>query len=693
MLTSRQKQIVSTLLDKSEFVPVSEVAAALSVSGRTVMRELDALEYDLKKLGVGIERKSSQGVRLLCPKENTAQLRDAVFSKTKLLLCSKEERRQYILSTLLKCCEPVKTYVFTNALGVTDTTVSADLDRCEQWLERNHIQLVRKPGVGVYLNADEWDLRRGMLNLFYDTYTWQDIIVMLTDQNELNYFAEQDIMDFLDADLLWTVRRAAEEEKRLRVILQADKDYYEFLITVFYMVRRVMGGNTIVCSQERMAEWMRSAEYPVIMALLQKLQAAAGAELPEDEADYLMLLLQASHGRMPCPAQPDERLQALINEIIRIAESETGYILESNSTFYHGLCEHLIPAINRLRMHLEIRNPLLKSVKAHYPHLYALAKTCIVPLERELGVTVPEEEIAYIAMHLGVALEDKNLQRNRVFRAVVCCPAGMVSAQFLATLLVREFGNLLIAEILATTNISEQSLVQRGVDIVISTVPIPGLRTPNITVSPFLLENDRAQLRALLKNMARQHTRWEQAGVSGIKERLSDVKNIIDGILQVLDNFFLIDGVDMTHVQDIIAFVAAHVGETPEQAAQIEKALFEREKYGSTIDFGSGCMLLHCRTAGVTELRFGIIRNDGGVLYSCGGKPLELDLVLVMLAPMQCPGEYISVMGAISQGIINYDYLVHAFKTGGRADCYAALERLMSAYQSDYFMITGKEQE
>ncbi|HWR23603.1 MAG TPA: PRD domain-containing protein [Feifaniaceae bacterium] len=692
MLTSRQKQIIGTLLEKSGFVPVSEVAAALQISGRTVMRELGALKYELNAYGAEVERKSSQGVRLVCPEQQRAQLNRDVNARTKLLLCSKEERRQFILSTLLHAAEPVKMLAFTSALGVTDATVSADLDKCDVWLKNNQISLIRKPGVGVYLVADEWHLRRGILNLFHDAASWQEVIAMLNDRDVLNSMAAQDIMGFLDAELLWLVAEQAGNEKRLRDILRADKDYSEFLITVFCMLKRVREGHTVKASGERMAEWAMTAEYPVILSLLGSLARASAIPLNENEADYLMLQLQQSHGRITYPERTDEQTQSLVKEVVRIAESETGYLLEGNTTFYRGLCEHLIPAINRLRLNLEIRNPLLHSVKDHYPHLYALAKTCTEPLGRALQVPVPEEEVAYIAMHLGVALEDKNLKRNRVFRTVVCCPAGMVSAQFLATLLGREFPELLVTDILATTNISTALLMERGADIVISTVPIAGLKTAFLTVSPFLLEDDKERLRAYLKTVSRRQAPWGQ-NAANMKERLSGVKRLIDGILQILDHFFLIDGPTFTGVRELIAYAAREIGGTEEERARIEQALLEREKYGSTIDYASGCMLLHARTAGVTELRFGILRNAAEEVLSCEGKLLHVSVILVMLAPMQCPSEGIAVMGAISQGILNEEWLPHAFRYGGREDCYAALERLLAAFQSEYFMMTGKEQK
>ncbi len=689
MLTSRQKQIVCALLNKNGFTPIAELAAALGISGRTVMRELLTLEKDLRAYGASIQRKSSRGVRIICPQDQLERLTAAASEKTKLMLCSKEERKRFILSTLLQSSEPVKMQFFTLTLAVTDATVSADLDRMESWLKEQNIALNRKPGVGIYLSGDEWALRRGMLNLFFEAHDYASVISMLSSKDSLAEYAEQDILSFLDVDLLWQVKDALEGDKSLRNLLRADKNYYEFMIAAYYLVRRSAQGYSFTGSPERIAEWMNSPEYSLIRSLIERLKSATGIRLTDDELDYLMLLLQVTHGRSANLEQTIETLQPVIREIIQIAESETGYLLESNSTFYRGLCEHLIPAVNRMRLHLEIKNPLLISIKTHYPQLYALASHCVAPIERLFSVQVPDSEIAYIAMYLGVALEDKNLRRDRSIRAIVCCPAGMVSAQFLATLLNREFPNLSIADVVATTDLKER-LDRCAADIVISTVSIQNLEVPNISVSPFLLEEDRQRLTTELKTIIRRPY-WDQHLETGMKQRLSNVKNIIDGILQVLDSFFLIDTLPYSTLREMIECAAQYTGHTPEQKTLIAQSLTEREKIGSTIDFSSGCMLLHCRTEGVQELHFGILRAENPQLLGNEGQRIEARLILVMLAPMRCPEEHIAVMGAISQGIINEPWLVQAFKTGDSNACYLALERLMSAYQSDYFMITGKE--
>ncbi len=68
---------------------------------------------------------------------------------------------------------------------------------------------------------------------------------------------------------------------------------------------------------------MKSAEYLLMHSVLERLRVVSECALTEDEMDYLMLLLQVTHGRSAYPEQTIETLQPVIREIIRIAESET----------------------------------------------------------------------------------------------------------------------------------------------------------------------------------------------------------------------------------------------------------------------------------------------------------------------------------------------------------------------------------
>jgi metal-dependent amidase/aminoacylase/carboxypeptidase family protein len=71
-------------------------------------------------------------------------------------------------------------------------------------------------------------------------------------------------------------------------------------------------------------------------------------------------------------------------------------------------------------------------------------------------------------------------------------------------------------------------------------------------------------------------------------------------------------------------------------------------------------MLLHCRTSGVKELYFGVVRVKEGIVGTNGEGEKELiHLVIIMLAPEKCDRGLIEVLSFISENDISEIYAAH----------------------------------
>ena len=82
---------------------------------------------------------------------------------------------------------------------------------------------------------------------------------------------------------------------------------------------------------------------------------------------------------------------------------------------------------------MDIRNPLLEDMQKHYPELLEISRKCVKDLEHELDLVLPESELAYIAMHLGAAIEDSDQLSKIEHRILIACPTGMGTSRMLAS--------------------------------------------------------------------------------------------------------------------------------------------------------------------------------------------------------------------------------------------------------------------
>ena len=84
--------------------------------------------------------------------------------------------------------------------------------------------------------------------------------------------------------------------------------------------------------------------------------------------------------------------------IISYAKEKLGKKL--NDSIYVSLTDHINFAIEREQKGLRISNPLLWEIKRIYADEYAVGLKALAKIEEMLGITLPQDEAGFIAMHI-----------------------------------------------------------------------------------------------------------------------------------------------------------------------------------------------------------------------------------------------------------------------------------------------------
>lgn len=100
---------------------------------------------------------------------------------------------------------------------------------------------------------------------------------------------------------------------------------------------------------------------------------------------------------------PLEQIQTT-NEIISFAKASLGKKLNQN--IYITLVDHINFALERRKNGVAIRNALLWEIKKLYNHEFLVGKEALNIISRRLGVSLPEDEAGFIALHFVNALMD-----------------------------------------------------------------------------------------------------------------------------------------------------------------------------------------------------------------------------------------------------------------------------------------------
>ncbi len=188
-----------------------------------------------------------------------------------------------------------------------------------------------------------------------------------------------------------------------------------------------------------------------------------------------------------------EELRSLIgDEVMELTEYyirqvDSLYIIDlSDDAFVTPFSLHLKNLIFRARNHSFVQNPLAESIRTGNPIIFDVAIYIGLDLMERLGVMIPEDEMAFLALHVGSELARQNLNRTKTPVAVLCPEYRSLHTNLLNSLLL-DFGNQI--HIVQSVH-REEDLNLPGCAILFTTVPLrESYDCYVVTLSPFALDS------------------------------------------------------------------------------------------------------------------------------------------------------------------------------------------------------------
>lgn len=676
-LTQRQREIIELLIKEDRFFTVSEIAKKLKISNRTVSREIRDLDSYLAYFSCSIESRTGKGIRFDGREEDIKLLIDNIKKSGEIKNYTQNQRIVYILTELLNSNEPLKISNFTTDLNVTEGTISHDLDRVSERLEKYGCKLVRKPGVGLYVDATESDKRRAIVDLIYENIDETELIDIIRNIDRLNVETRENLVNLISKNTLYELEGLLiKNENKLKTTLN-DRAYIGLLIHLAIAIDRINKGENIIIDKDYLNILKRCDEYTQANRLAKAIEEKFDIVMPEDEIGYITMHIIGNQGSKSGHISDD--IIKISSEILSNAYDELGLYIKADRQSIMWLATHLQPALYRLKMKMEIRNPLLEEIKTNYTQIYNVAVKSVVPIEKELGISIPDSEIAYIAMHIGASVE-RNKKNLVKYNVIVVCATGMGTATLLSTRLQNEYQNLNIVDVVSSFNL-EKAIEANSVDFIISTISLDYEKMPVVLVNPLLLSNDKKLIDDFLKNFHKADKLKEEKTSKPIEKiDLMGLKEYLDSILEVLKNLVVEDIQKVDSLESLIEHISNIVGRNDDETLEIRKDLFKRESLGSTVLDQYNAILLHAKSAGVDRLIFGVVRIKNPIYIENDGNEEKVDLALIMLAPKDINKNKLKVMSFLSSKIAEDENFLFALRNAEKNLIHELLEDYLNEF-------------
>lgn len=695
-LTSRQLSIIQILLQSApEPVTLAAISKELEFSSRTILRELDAIEKWFRENDFSFLRKPGVGLSIPESTEGLRRIQKLIGAEPVRATYSRKERRRQLLGELLYAREPIKSYVFSSRFHISEGTLSSDLDEVEKWLDTYHIRLIRRPGVGIFLEGSENDYRQAIANAAFEYTDEGELLRLLrgrkgTESAESQPIFGERLFGYIDPQIVSFVEKIMVSSEKELGIQYTDSGYMALVVHLSLAIHRLMSGEVIEMDEDNLEELLKMPEFATATQIARQISQHFRLEIPREEIGFITMHLATARvwpkGRPGRGQLQSINTSQVVMAIVNTVETELNLPFHTCGRMIEELISHMDSMISRLSMNIHLENTQVENIQTNYPDIYAaVERGCSVFKDLLRIKDVSPSEITFVAMHFVAAAETLRVEQKRVTVAVVC-PSGMGASRMLAANLMRTFHNLEIRQIMSAFSLDQESLKDSGVDLVISTVPLQ-LDYPCICVNPIPQAQD-----ILLITQTVERINENRAKNVPVQKRTSDsvpmvtlaqisrMNTIGREILEVLQHFSIRTLSGVQHKEELLGEAAGLFADSILTRRIISNDLARRETYASTFLPEMKLHLLHCKTAAIEHCRFGYLKLEKPI-YTDGNPLLG---AVILLAPMSGGEEHIAVISQFSMLLAENDSFLQALRAGDLIGAKALAEQaLVRFYQSE----------
>lgn len=388
------------------------------------------------------------------------------------------ERISYILNMLIRK-GPMNIYTLSDEMFISCSTLKSDLPKVRRILRKNDLELIVQADT-LLVNGLEKNKRRLLSSLLYD--------------ESRNNFVDYDRMAdaFRQIDVPYIKQTILNEFKKHHYFIN-DYSLENLILHVTIAIDRIRNG--YVSTKENIpVNPIRMHEHELAEDIIHKLERHFQILFNDSETTEFTLLILSRACNLDYMTITMENIRNYIGgnvyaltEIIIKDLSAYFYIDLSQPEFFVRFALHLKNMLVRADSQYFSKNPLTGSIKQNCPLIYDAAVNAARIIHEHTDIHLNDDEIAYIAFHIGGALEIQNSIRSKLSVALFCPNYYNLNSQLSEKIISRFRDSLLLTNILT----DEDELGKTTADLIISTMDTDRAKeAAMIVISPFLNDAD-----------------------------------------------------------------------------------------------------------------------------------------------------------------------------------------------------------
>ena len=545
LLNKRQEKIIIILENSRESMTGSELSSIMNVTDRTIRSDIDTINSHYK-------------VRLIESSKRTGyHINQSIFSNLDITISNTipqtpKERCSFILHQLMFNRNGINVMDLQDQVFVSNFSIENDLKQIKKMIgPYKGLRLVNSRNL-IYLEGEENCKRE----LYKDLLTEETKGNFLNLNNLASFYKDFDLLEVMD-------------------LLDSVLDTYKYkiqgamipmlMIHLGIAIERMTQNNYSEIAGDH-AKLHSSVEYEIADSFYRKLSEVIPFRVTDNEVYLMASLLKGkkSGERVDFGSLDGKKVASMIGIIIQSIKRKFGIDFAEDKILTDGLQMHMQSLADRISNNQTVKNIYLKEIKWKYPLIFEMAIEVADIVNRELEVSINEDEIGFITLHLGAAYERTN--KGNKYRAVLIQPHEQALSDMCKDKIISRFDERL--EFVGCFDFFEEAKIKSlRTDIIISTLPLAhNLPIMTVLISPFVNYEDESKIFQVLSILDKKQFREKHAVE----------------IDRLIDEQFFYTNLELSTQDEVINFMCDRLQKADYISEAYMKSVHEREKISAT---------------------------------------------------------------------------------------------------------------
>lgn len=457
---------------------VNQLSTLLNITDWTIRSDIQAINEILEKNGAKIKLKRKAGYFIEINDQEKYNTFLSLIKKEKSSnpeLDSSQDRIKYLLNILLYSDEYISLDDLADNIYVSKNTLQNYIKTLKNIFSKYNLEYISKTNVGVKIIGNEDDKRKCLVENVL-SFNFQNYVTGFTKD-------EYTLFEGIDLDLLKQIISSKLKKAQIKT---NDFNFKNLIIHFALMISRIQfdcyinTNNSIIIDDNYTS---------FIDDIADEIEHSFNITISEGEKKYLYCHLVANT-QLNDLADNDNKIKELVEELLNSIYLDYNFDLRNDEILSHDLFLHFKSILNTKSFALNKRNPLLNTIKTNFPLAFDITLTCTAKIFNKPPYILTEDEIGYVSLHIGAAIErcfSGSLQNKSV---ILVCGSGQATTRMLEARLNVFFKDKITIVRKASYNefINYTKRELLNIDFVISTIPLKSDYIPTITVD-FALNN------------------------------------------------------------------------------------------------------------------------------------------------------------------------------------------------------------